>query len=214
MMKKTLILSVVALCAATSVHAADLVSPEPAPPAVTEEIAAPATWDGGYVGIMGGGNWTKGDYDFGGADRNRWLNGGSLGAFAGWNHQLDNSIVLGLEGDFSYKWNEEDVRGRETGTDWSGSVRGRVGYAVMDNALLYGAAGYTVTRGYLDDASGDKDTKALHGYTVGAGVDYKFTENMFGRVEYRFNDYGSANIGGTDVDAQQHEALIGIGYKF
>ncbi len=33
--------------------------------------------------------------------------------------------------------------------------------------------------------------KKLAVYTVGAGVDYAFTNNIFGRVEYRYTDFGS-----------------------
>lgn len=212
-MKKILAISSLFIAMGSSAFAADLVSPEPAPPAATEQPVVNYGWDGPYVGVMGGAGWLHNSYDAAGFPSGRNYNGGVLGAFAGWNRQLDNNIVFGLEGDFGYNWNKGHVNGLESGTDWSGSVRARAGYA-MDNALLYGAAGWTVTRGYLENATGGNDHKAFNGYTVGAGVDYKFTDNMFGRAEYRFNDYGSRSINGVDINPRQHELLLGVGMKF
>jgi len=134
--------------------------------------------------------------------------------FAGWNKQLDNNIVLGIEGDFKYDWNNKKFNGTDVGTDWGGSARARVGYA-FDNALIYGAGGWTAANGYVDPAGPNNDKeKVLNGYTVGAGVDYKFTDSMFARAEYRFNDFGNEKIGGNKVDLQQHSVLLGVGFKF
>jgi outer membrane immunogenic protein len=211
-MKRVLLASAVAALVSTSAYAADLVTPEPVAPEVVE--AAPiATWDGAYIGALGGVGWLDGHYDFGAVSKSRTNSGGLLGAFAGYNFQLDNNIVLGAEGDFSYNWNKHEVNGSDVGTDWSGSARARVGYA-FDDALIYGAAGWTTSRGFIDPPAGDKKHKNLNGYTLGAGVDYKFTQNIFARAEYRFNDYGSEKIGGVNFDDKQHAVLFGIGYKF
>ena len=212
-MMKTLFAGAVLALTSSAAYAADLVESAPVAPEVTEQAVTNYGWDGGYAGVMGGAGWLRNDYDFGALKTSRTQTGGLFGGFAGWNRQLDNNIVLGVEGDLSYNWNKETVNGNDAGTDWAGSVRGRAGYA-FDNALVYGAAGWTVTRGYLDPNNGGKDTKALNGYTLGAGVDYKFTDNMFARAEYRFNDYGSDKIKGVDFNPQQHQVLIGLGYKF
>ena len=66
---------------------------------------------------------------------------GLLGGFAGWNRQLDNNIVFGLEGDLKYDWNSKKYNGFETGTDWGGSARVRLGYA-FDDALIYATGGW------------------------------------------------------------------------
>jgi outer membrane immunogenic protein len=209
---KTLLIGALAALVSTSAYAADLVTQEPVAPEVVE--AAPiSTWDGAYIGALGGAGWLQGDYDFGATTASRTKAGGLLGAFAGYNYQLDNNVVLGVEGDFSYNWNKESIGGTDVGTDWAGSARGRVGYA-FDDALIYGTAGWTTARGFVDAPGASKQTKALNGYTVGAGVDYKITQNIFARAEYRFNDYGTEKIGGVKFDNQQHQAIIGIGYKF
>jgi outer membrane immunogenic protein len=211
-MKKTLLISAFAALVSTSAFAADLITPEPVAPEVIDE-APISSWDGAYIGALGGAAWLKGDYDFGTSSASRNKTGGLLGAFAGYNYQLGNNVVLGVDGDFSYNWNEASVRGNDVGTDWSGSARARVGYA-FDDALIYGAAGWTASRGYIDPATSGKKTKTLNGYTLGAGVDYKVTQNIFARAEYRFNDFGTEKIGGVNFDNKQHAVILGVGYKF
>lgn len=211
-MKKTLLISALAAFVSTSTYAADLVTAEPVAPEVVEQVPVSA-WDGAYIGALGGAGWLKGDYDFGASSAHRTNMGGLLGAFAGYNFQLENNVVLGVEGDFSYNWNQSSVRGNDIGTDWAGSVRGRVGYA-FDDALIYGAAGWTTSRGFIDPPASGKKTANLNGYTLGAGVDYKVTQNIFARAEYRFNDFGTEKIGGVNFDDKQHAVIFGVGYKF
>ncbi|KQV66037.1 outer membrane protein [Rhizobium sp. Root1220] len=192
---------------AGSASAADLVPETPPEPVVQ---AAPLfTWNGFYVGLQGGGAWGNGKFSgIGDAD----LDGGVLGGFAGYNWQLDNNIVLGVEGDASYNWNEETVGVNEYKFDTTGSVRARAGYA-FDHALLYGAAGWTGARGHVNTPVGGDD-RTFSGWTVGAGVDYAFTNNIFGRVEYRYNDYGSKDLQGVNTDFNQNVVTVGVGFKF
>jgi outer membrane immunogenic protein len=212
-MKRALLISaLLASVAPVAAYAADVVESPPAAPEAVEE-AVPAGWDGPYIGVMGGGEWLRSHLDFGATDVHHTESGGLIGKFVGYNYQFSNDFVLGLEGDVSYNWNKSTKAGTDFGTDWQGSIRARAGYA-FDNALLYGAAGWTVTRGYVDPPGASKGHKALNGYTLGLGVDYKFTDNWFARAEYRFNDFGSKTIKGVDFDPQQHQLLIGVGYKF
>jgi|MedtruStandDraft_1076414.scaffolds.fasta_scaffold16542_2 outer membrane immunogenic protein len=201
---------------AAPVFAADLASEQPPVP-VSEEASA-FTWSGGYVGLQGGGGWLDGDFSVPGASASEDFNGGLLGGFAGYNYQQGN-WVFGIEGDISYNWNDNryDVFGTnvDVGTDVSGSVRGRVGYA-LDKALIYTTAGWTATRGFIDiDVPGGKQKETFNGWTVGTGVDYAFTNNIFGRAEYRYNDFGDETIlQGLNADLDQHQVTMGIGVKF
>ncbi|MBY5558768.1 outer membrane beta-barrel protein [Rhizobium leguminosarum bv. viciae] len=208
-MKLTIATTFLALVATTA-FAADAVEDIPAAPVA----AAPTfTWSGPYLGIDGGASWLNGDFSVGGASDSQDFNGGVFGGFVGYNFQFDNNFVVGIEGNFEHNWNEEEALGADVGTDWAGAVRGRVGYA-FDRALLYGAAGWTATRGYVDLPGLDKETETFNGYTVGAGVDFAITNNIFARGEYRFNDFGEKDILGVDVDLDQHELKFGIGVKF
>ncbi|MCM2439412.1 porin family protein [Agrobacterium vitis] len=206
--------------AASTAMAADVVNEPPvAPPA---EVVAPAfTWTGPYLGIQGGGGWLDGNFSAAGVSGSENFDGGRLGGFAGYQYQFDNNFVLGIEGDVSYDWNDKTYSGlgvaAGVGTDWSGSVRGRVGYA-FDKALIYATGGWAATRASIDVSGLGEEKKTFNGYTIGVGVDYAFTSNIFGRLEYRYNDYGNKDFEMLGVpvsaDLTQHIVTVGIGVKF
>jgi outer membrane immunogenic protein len=200
-----------ALLAASASFAADAISAV-TPPVVSVETAPVFSWSGPYAGVVGGYGWGKGDATAAGDSSSDNFDGGRIGGFAGYNWQFSNGFVAGVEGDVNYDWNENSYTGGfDMDTGVSGSVRGRVGFA-MDRALLYAAGGWTATHVSLDGPVSDDDT--LNGWTVGAGIDYAFTDAMFGRLEYRFNEYGSGSLGGAEVDFDQHVINVGIGLKF
>ena len=68
--------------------------------------------------------------------------------------------------------------------------------------------------GFVDVPGVSKEKETFNGWTIGAGVDYSFTDNVFGRAEYRYNDYGDKDIGGVNVDLDQHQFTVGVGVKF
>jgi outer membrane immunogenic protein len=86
-------------------------------------------------------------------------------------------------------------------TDYLSATRARLGMA-WDRALLYVAGGLEsgeldVTSAYVargaggSPALGFTDAHKLHfGYTVGGGIDYAITNNVFLGVEYRYFDIG------------------------
>jgi outer membrane immunogenic protein len=205
MFKTILLGSVAAVAISTSVFAADAIYEAPAEPPVAVESVPQFSWTGGYAGILAGYGWGDGTVDTVGSED---FDGARMGGFVGYNWQMGNQLVVGVEGDLNYDWNEESIAGDDykTGLNWS--ARGRVGYA-MDRALLFAAGGYTGTN---IEGPGDDDT--LHGWTIGGGVDYALTDRMFTRIEYRYNDFGSGDIGGNDVDFDQHVVNVGLAVKF
>ena len=56
------------------------------------------------------------------------------------------------------------------------------------------------------------------GWTAGAGVDVKVTDNVFVRGEYRYTDFGKESFttgsGTRDIDASDNRVQFGIGMKF
>ena len=211
MMKLFLLPAAILALSTAQALAADLGSDFTAPPAYPD---APAfTWTGPYAGIQGGGGWANGEFSGLGISASENADGGILGVFAGYNHQFANRLVIGLEGDVDYNWNENEIFGAKFGTEWAGSVRGRAGYA-FDRALIYATAGWTATQGYVDIPGLGKNDEIFNGYTVGAGLDYAFTQNVFGRAEYRYNNYGEKKLQGFEVKFDQHILKAGIGVKF
>lgn len=199
--------------AAGSAFAADAIEsiPEPVAPVETAPVSS---WAGPYAGAYLG-------YGFAGKAKepgNRIDTDGFVGGgFAGYNAEVGNGFVAGVEGDVGYN----DVKGSNAGTEVKGGVEGslraRLGYAVTPDILPYvtggGAARSTkVTEGGVSD----RDT-AL-GWTAGAGVDVKMTENVFLRGEYRYTDLQDKSFttgsGTRDVGTSDNRVQFGVGMKF
>jgi outer membrane immunogenic protein len=172
------------------------------------------------------------DAGFGG-DNDSFL----AGVHAGYNYQI-GSFVVGIEGDVEGLFGDDDddnfsgvVFNGATGQpaafafnsntlDWQGSIRGRVGFA-FDRALIYATGGFAfggVSGGFSNGlvSSGD-DT--ITGWTLGAGLEYAFTNNLTTRIEYRYTQYegndsvfDNITFGGDDLDF--HTVRVGISYKF
>lgn len=137
------------------------------------------------------------------------LDGFVGGAHAGYNWQSD-SLVLGVEGDIEYAdLNDEvdilfsDGSGDLAGVDevevnWLGSLRLRAGFAA-DRALFYATGGLAVGGAKLTakDEFGDKfadESATKWGWTIGGGVEYAFTDDLSGRIEYRYTDLGKIDV--------------------
>ena len=200
--------------AASPALAADVVMEAPPEPVATEVVTA-FDWSGAYIGLQGGGSWIDGEFSVPGASENEDFNGGFVGKFIGYNFVIDN-FVIGAEGDINYNWNENSYRAAgvrgDVGTDWSGSLRARVGYS-FDRVLIYATGGWAATNAYIDSNAGDWD-RTFHGWTIGKGIDYAVTDNVFVRAEYRYTNYGDRTFGGVKVDLDQHTATLGVAFKF
>ncbi|WP_448955302.1 outer membrane protein [Labrys neptuniae] len=218
------------LLTSTAAFAADL-APAPVEPAAP--VILPFSWTGFYAGANVG-------YAFGGRDRvgihNPTLIGnigtlnasGFLGGLqAGYNYQFDN-IVVGIEADFQGAQIKDTVHGVIAGTDgrarsdikWYGTLRPRIGYA-YDRFLIFATGG--LAYGNIDSklsygtaAFSSSDTKV--GWTAGAGVEYAFTDNLSGRIEYQYVNFGSYTVRGAGISTKAspdfHAIRVGVSYKF
>ena len=65
---------------------------------------------------------------------------------------------------------------------------------------------------------GDSDQQWLTGWTIGAGVERKLTENIIGRVEYDYSSFGEErfDLGSSDpdIDLTGHSLKVGLGLQF
>lgn len=204
--------SLLALAAAPA-FAADAIESVPEP-AVPMEEPPLATWGGPYAGIQLG-------YGFAGESNepgNKIDTDGFIGGgFVGYNADLGNGVIAGVEGDVNYSNIKGDNAGTEVRPGVDGSIRGRLGYAVSPDIMPYvtaGGAGQTlkVTEG------GVSDKNTMLGWTAGAGVDVKLSQNVFARGEYRYTDFGSDTFttgsGTREVDSSNNRVQFGIGMKF
>jgi outer membrane immunogenic protein len=177
----------------------------------------------------------------------RFAGGGQIG----YNYQI-SSLVLGVEADLDYLAGKGfDASGAipagiaagtftVTGSrkpNYLGTVRGRVGYA-FDRTLFYvtgglaygavagGGAGSATLGGNKYPFTSTSSDSAKLGYALGAGVEYAFTANWTGRVQYLYADLGrskttyATTVRGTAyssvVNPRNQVSLItlGLNYKF
>lgn len=217
------LLSAAFLLSASTAFAADAVMSVPSAPVAAQ--AQVVSWSGFNAGIQGGYAWNGQDISgiLPSAAADADFHSGILGGFIGYDHQFSNGWVLGAAGDFEGNWGDGTYTVLapsffEYGLDWQGSARGRAGYA-FDNAMVYATAGWAVGRGYLVVPGFPKGKETFNGYTVGAGVDYAFTDMIFGRIEYRYTDFGDRNYDYNagpllNADIDQHAVRVGLGVKF
>ncbi|MDZ7927066.1 MAG: outer membrane protein [Agrobacterium sp.] len=196
--------------------AADAVSDVPVAPVATE--AAPAfSWGGFYAGASAGYGWDRVKASAFDETETGKFDGARFSGFVGYNFEVAPSVILGVEGDLGYDWANKTVDDDKISTGLNGSARLRAGYAI-DRALIYTAGGYTATDSEVDAGSYGKSSKVTHGWTIGAGIDYAFTDKVFGRVEYRYNDFAEGNysIAGETFrgDLNNHVVNVGLGVKF
>lgn len=184
-------------------------------------------------------------------------NGFTGGVQAGYNRQTGN-IVAGIESDFGafQLRGTRQVNGTlvdswfgtpftvttSVSSDWLFTLRGRLGFAVQPNLLVYGTSGLAVTRIGITTAyseispvfppgiSGSFGASATKtGFAVGGGVEYALPSNWTVKAEYLYLGFGSVTangaifsplIGGyrqalsTTADLTAHVACIGVNRRF
>jgi outer membrane immunogenic protein len=238
-MKKILIAAFAALAAAASpALAADMRMPMKAAAPMPIPVFS---WTGFDIGANGGYGGDRVDYNFavlaGAGTASITSGGGFGGGQAGYNHQFGN-FVLGIEGDIQ----ASDIRGEINAAfagiavtagskiDWFATARGRLGYA-WDRVLLYATGGYA----YADVSTGatltipgiviapialaaNVDT-SHHGWVIGGGIEYAFTNNLTFKTEYQYLDFERrtlATIGTSFIDVQPtvHTVRGGLNFKF
>lgn len=193
-------------------------------------------WTGAYVGIQAGHAWGSSTYDiavneaFFQYDPQGWFGG----IFVGYTHQFDNGLTIGVEGEINvadiesgrtYISNWPTVAPNEFADSkikWQGSLRGRFGYGF--GRLLPYVTGGIAFAGYDHSVTWLPETQpfgdAYLGWTVGAGLEYALTDNLTGRAEYRYADYGDRTYPFTapfyehTVDLSSQDVRFGIAYKF
>jgi outer membrane immunogenic protein len=196
------------LSAGTVAFAADLpVAPPPPPP-------PPAfTWTGPYVGLHVGGA-VAGTTTVSGTNRvgvpistSFGRDGVFGGLHLGYNIQA-GAVVVGLQAEYNFAGvtggTSNAVGNFSSALRQFGSVDGRLGLA-FNRWLVYAIGGFayadqrhsiTYLPGTANALSRDYGANE-YGWDVGGGVEYAFSDNWTGRVEYRYYNWGRKGF--TDV---------------
>jgi outer membrane immunogenic protein len=200
-----------------------------APPAAY--IPQAMNWTGFYVGAHLGGAWGNANWTnpVSGLTNNLTAGGVLGGGQMGVNYQFD-SIVLGVEGDFSgtsLTPSNTDAAGfvHNTSTYWTSTVTGRLGYAV--NRTLFFAKGGVAFANERDTvtsplgAISSTGTTTQVGWTAGGGLEYALDRNWSAKIEYDYLGFGSQSVpaaalsgasGSVDLNIQR--VLAGVNYRF
>ncbi|KKC37915.1 hypothetical protein WH87_09635 [Devosia epidermidihirudinis] len=240
-MQKFLLVAALLAGATSSVAAADIYV---APAAAADQYVY--DWSGAYAGAFLGYGWGASDftdvdgYNLGGEVFGVNSRGALAGLTLGYNAQ-HGAFVLGVEGEVSYLGLDGTTPQPDSPIDTLASINGGL-YASLagrlgvtaDKALIYAKAGLALTgaKGRVDDncdvgACGGGLINAttgglLVGYTLGAGVEYAFSEQWSAKLEYSYLNFGSATASGVyngsdwnyDYDLSAHTVKVGLNYKF
>lgn len=240
---KRILLATVAVAALTvPAAAADLAVKYP-----VKAIPAPVfSWTGFYIGANFGFGGGKTDVSYGtlapttlpGVDLNS--SGFFVGGQIGYNYQLANNVVVGLEADLQWsdieaKYQENWLGGDNASVklDYFGTIRARLGYA-YDRFLPYitGGAAYGKTKfenGFngvpnaINNFAGVSESSTRWGWTIGGGAEYAITNNWTFKAEYLYVDLGKSKADDSALlfgapsyehDNKFHTIKAGVNYKF
>jgi len=196
-------------------------------------------WSGFYVGVFGGGGYGNHNYNNAtgpAGNANFTVNysstGGTAGGEAGYNAQSGNYLV-GVEADGFWSGINGNDASQQLGVvdqsnlRWGGTLRARGGIAV-DRLLLFFTGGWAYGDIlHTSTATGlpvDQFTNPQSGLTAGGGIAYALTNNVIGKFEYRYYDFGRYDRGGNPltpngqlpftVNNTYSVVTLGLDYKF
>jgi outer membrane immunogenic protein len=223
-MKKIFLTTAAVLISASAASAADLAARPYTKAPVYAPPAAVYNWTGFYIGGHVGGAF--------GGDNNiaapGFTGNGNDGVFmggvqVGYDTQFAPNWVFGLEANYSFL----DTNGDPFVNRGLGSVTGRLGYTWGGPALLYVKGGYawadTRNTGGFGGGTFSDTHIGRDGYTVGAGLEYLFTQNWSGKIEYQYYDFGHTTAIFTDAAGvatavgfrnDEHTIKVGLNYRF
>jgi len=174
------------------------------------------------------------------------------GVQAGCKYQFAGNWVTGIEDDFStahlFGFRELTLTpfvanpatlvpaSLQTETDWLASTTANLGYS-FGNMLLYAKGGMAWSHNKYDlyatppvvsgvAAADFQASETRAGWTLGAGIEYRFWNNFSAQIEYNYYDFGtrsvqfkdqlstSGSFGSVDVKQQIQAIKFGLNYYF
>jgi high affinity Mn2+ porin len=157
------------------------------------------------------------------------ITGGVGGYQAGYNRQLSNRVVLGIEADATFTGPLDEPRLTpapfNASIDYTGTLRGRIGYAFaawmpyLTGGFAWGHSHVRVNDG--DGAAVSTPGQYHTGWTVGAGAEFAVGGNWSAKLEYdyidlarRMYDLSDFALPGVNVDPRIHLIKFGLNYRF
>jgi outer membrane immunogenic protein len=181
-------------------------------------------WDGLYLGANVGGfiNQTSIDAHHtaftnynGVCNQQKNYNSAFIGTQAGYSHQFQSHVVMGLEGDFTYPFTQNTQS--NCSCDFypqyydqftlnyrnQGSIRGRLGYALNQNLLPYFTAGGSFANmalSYNNEVNNYYYRSNIQaGWTIGGGLEWAYSQKLSFRADYFYNQYNDLTTPITNI---------------
>ena len=192
-------------------------------------------WSGFFIGAYGGAGAIVDDLslpgigagNFNGVGGEGWTGGGLLG----FDYRISPMVVVGVQADVGSTGLRTSLDIPALGgklvsaePDLTASASLRLGYLPTPQTLLYLIGGYSYARynvdikGALAGLLGASDfAQNYSGFHVGAGIETKLTQNLTGRIEYRYTQYGGEDWGTggiLDVAPSTHTVMFGLTWAF
>jgi outer membrane immunogenic protein len=195
-------------------------------PYVKSPVVVPWTWTGVYFGGDVGGAWSDNTSTWStpttfGVSPTSGNTGGSAfagGFYAGYNYQFMPSFVAGIEADwtgmratgaYNQPWTAtaggiipNSSAAMNSEVEWAATLRGRLGYLIWPNLMLYGTGGgawgkiqysSAVFNNGIGYGAGAQFNNTSSGWVAGGGLEWApFTGfGLLFRVEYLYYDFSS-----------------------
>jgi outer membrane immunogenic protein len=125
-------------------------------------------------------------------------------AFVGVDFSLDDSTAKECETSVIVASDELCVK---AGRDLAAGIR--AGVNLSERGKLYALGAYTNARvklTYSDTTGTVSEGENLDGFRIGAGYEHLMSDNVYGKVEYRYSNY--------EADFERHQLLLGVGINF
>jgi outer membrane immunogenic protein len=122
------------------------------------------------------------------------------GVLAGFNFEIAEDVLLGVEGDWGWAGkidNDDPNEATEMKINDIATLRGRAGYIFNDDTLFYATAGVAWVKTTFGGEVGDPadpnrpfidDSQWTTGWTIGGGNEHAFNDWLHGRLEYLYVD--------------------------
>ena len=128
--------------------------------------------------------------------------GVTYGVAVGYDKQVLPRVIVGVDLAVDNTSSDKTVRGAfaaDSKRDFEASAR--LGYAVLDNVLVYGRLGYSneiIGLNFRNTTAG--------GLRYGGGAEFALSKHLYVKGEYRTTNYDSTTV--------SHQGLAAVGFRF
>lgn len=140
-------------------------------------------------------------------------------AILGWSVPVGHNVYIGLDGDFSWDDRAASIAGTKYILSHWGTLRGRVGYAVIPTLMVFASAGVALADfdfKQILPTGESRGSEHIWGYAASVGGEYAAWSQIRLRAEYMyssFENWGFSTPVRHSEDSQAHIFRLGATVK-